>query len=153
MPPLIRRRIRKIANVAHFVAGHQFRAQRRKAIERFAQEPLAARLLGLPIAGRDVVTAGVSGDVFQSALAWDMPTACADDDHELRLVIDFVREPRHDDRIALRPKCRGEFAKHHGLRRRLFAGFLGVIGVVQPNANDFLRFRHRRKEFDAGRRN
>jgi hypothetical protein len=63
-------------------------------------------------------------------VARNVPAADANYGYELGFVIDFAREPRNDNRIAIGTKRRRELAEHHRLRRRLFASFLGVIGIV-----------------------
>ncbi len=131
----------QVANVTGFVGGNELGPERREGVERFAQQPLAAGLSLLPVAGRDIVAAGVARDVIESLIDRDVAAAASDDGDQLGFVIDFVAEPRQDDRVAVGRDRGGEFAENYRLGRRLLAGFARVVGVVEPDANHFLRRR------------
>ena len=76
--------------IRNFVGGDEARAERREGIEKFAATPLAAAAFYLPIAGADIVGAGVAKDIFQSVGAADILAFFADDNGEFTFVIDLV---------------------------------------------------------------
>ena len=90
------------------VGRDQLGADRGEGVERLAGHPLLARLVELPVAGRDVVADRVAGDVLHRLLDRDVPPAAADDHDQLGLVVDLVADRRQDDRGAVADQGRGD---------------------------------------------
>ena len=101
----------QVVRVRHFVGRRQRRSERSEGVERLAEQPLLAGLVELPIAGRNVVARAVAGDVLERLRLRNVFAAAADDDDQLRFVVDFVSSPsaaRSDRRARRRPSgtCR-----------------------------------------------
>ena len=75
--------------IGDFILGDEGRAERTEGVERLAAAPLAASKILLPIAGRDVVAAGVAEDVVEGVFLGGVLAGLADDDGELAFVIDL----------------------------------------------------------------
>src|SRR5262249_29368097 len=118
------------------LAGHQTRTHGREGIERFSPAPLAASFVALPIAGANIVGAGVAEDVVEGPGTWDILARLADDDGQLALVVHLVagEMPGGKDRIARVLK------RARGLQEqdRIFGNgslaLLGVTAIVQADA-------------------
>ena len=102
--------------VGHLVGRDQLGPDGREGVERLAGHPLLARLVELPVAGRDVVADGVAADVLARILRGDVPPAPADDDHQLGLVVHLVADPGQDDRVAVADQGGRILAEEHRLR-------------------------------------
>src|SRR5690606_22663164 len=102
-------------------------------------EPLPSRLTELPVAGGDIVSAGVAADMFEGPLLGDAASAPADHHHQLRLEVDLVGVAREDDRIVVPNEGGGELVEDDRLGGDLRSGFGGVVGVVEADAEDLLR--------------
>ena len=112
------------------------RADRAKGVERLPPHPLAVGELEVPRG--HVVETEVAGHRLERGLDRSTADAFADDDAELRLVVDLVRHGRDHDRLAgpdqgIRPLR--EQQRRGGQLRPLF---LRMVAVVQADADDLL---------------
>ena len=80
---------REVLRVADLVGGHEDRPHRAERIERLAACPLAVAELEVPRG--HVVEARVAEDVVEGVGGVDATRRPADDDGELRLVVDLAR--------------------------------------------------------------
>ncbi len=91
-----------MVGIPDLVGGDQPRAQRHKRVERLAAAPLAAAPLQLPVAGADVVGAGVPEHVIEGVLAADVLAGFADHHRQLAFVVHLLAPEmgRQQDRVA-----------------------------------------------------
>ena len=132
--------------VGNLVRCDQHRPHRRERVERLAGHPLLAGLVELPVASRDVVPDRIAADMLESPLAWDVPSAPADHHDKLCLVVNLLADGRQDNHLAVANQGCGVFAEEHRLFRHGNAALGGMIAIVEPDANDLPRVRHRRQE-------
>ena len=134
--------------VLDFVGGHDRGTDGRERIECLADHPLAGG--HLEIARAHVIENGVAEHVLAPALFGNVAASPADHHGQLRLVIGLGGVLRKHDGMAVpghRRRKLGEDRGHHGNRH---FRFLGVIAVVQADADDLGRPGNRRSQ--AGRR-
>ena len=74
----------------NFIRRDETWAERGEGVEGFSTTPLAAPEILLPIAGADIIRAGVAEDIFESAGAGGVLAFFPDDDGELAFVVDLV---------------------------------------------------------------
>src|SRR5439155_1732302 len=96
------------------VGAHHPRAEAAGAGEVLAGGPLDG--VALPVAHRAVVVAAVAGDVIPGILLGNSPSSPADDDRDLRLVVEVLRFARAQDRL---PVAHLRFGKAQEQRRLL----------------------------------
>src|ERR1700756_4930644 len=77
------------ARIRNLVRSYKARTDGGECIEAFSTAPLAAALFQLPVAGANVVAAGVAGDVVERLLPAYVFADFADDDDEFALIIQF----------------------------------------------------------------
>ena len=120
--------------VGDLVGGHEDRAHRAERVERLAADPLPIAELEVPC--RDVVETGVSKDMLEGAVRRDPARGPTDDDRELGLVIDLVREHRvpADLRAGANDRAR-PFGEDQRRGRRVDAFLDGMFSVVAPDGH------------------
>src|SRR3984957_3958112 len=127
------------------LTGYRDRAHRAERVLRLADQPLT--VASLQVARRHIIDDGIAPDVIECVLGADATTALADNNRELRLVIDRRRHLRiDDDGTATRPDGLGHFGENDwtgGHRApaspsvKAAAGkFVGVIVVILADAKD-----------------
>jgi len=122
--------------VGDYVAGDEDGAERAKRIEAFALAPLAATAVALPVAGGDVVCAGIAENVVEGIGAGDVFTALANDDGEFAFVVD-LRARKFDrelDRVAGVLNSGGILDEQHGVFRERAVALGCVLFVVEADA-------------------
>src|SRR5262249_41507475 len=139
---------RQRVRIGGLVGRHQYRADRGEGVERLADHPLLAFLLELPVAGRDVVTDRVAGDVANGVCRLEVPPALADDDYQLGLEIDFLAPRRQHNIFAVADQRRRVLAEEDRLLGYGGAAFDGVVAVVQAETNNLGRVGDRGQELD-----
>ena len=120
------------------VGGHDVGAEAAGAVEVLAQRELAARL-PLPVAHRAVVEAGVAGDHAERLLLRHVAALLADHDGELGLPVELVGVARPRHLAVVRHQRVVEAAEHDRIGRDRAAGLLGVLAVVEADAQDLAR--------------
>src|SRR5437016_2123324 len=115
------------------------RPHRRHRVADLARGPLAGD--ELEVAGADVVDVRVARDVVERALARHEARGPADDDAELHFPVELLRSARTQNRLA-RIENGGVPLREDGrlLGDRL-AGLLGVVAVVETDADELARVR------------
>src|SRR3990172_2870199 len=114
--------------------GGDARPQRAEAVEALAECQLSVP--DLDVTGAHVVQAGVAQHILPRALRGDVACALLDDDGQLRLVVHPRGLGRVDDRVARADERRRGLEEDEGLGRHGAAHLLGVVAVVQPDADD-----------------
>ncbi len=121
-----------------------YRPQRAEVVERLAEMPLLVALL--PVACGHVVEDGVTPDVVQRVGPGDGASALADDDRQLRLVVQCIAHARRiPDAVAVRDHRLRHLGEHdragrNRIGRRLvgieaaLGELLRVVGVVLADA-------------------
>ena len=124
--------------IGNFVAGDEYGAEWREGIEGLAAAPLAAAAVALPVAGGDIVGAGVTEDVGEGVGAGDVFATLANDDGELALVVDGSagKFDRDFDGVAGVLRAGGILNEEHGIRRRRQVTLGGVAFVVEADARE-----------------
>src|SRR5260221_1840343 len=113
-------------------------------VEILADRPL--RGLALVVAHAAVVEAGIARDTVERLVLGDMARRAADHGNEFGLVIELDRRLRPEHRLAMRDE-RGRAAHEEARIFRLgMTAFLGVIGVIEAEANDLARVPNRHQE-------
>jgi hypothetical protein len=135
--------------VARVEVGLHPGAQGAGGVEALGAGPLLLALLG--VAGGDVVGAGVAEDDVLDALARDLAAHAADDDGELGLVVQFVREGGVLDGVAGADHRGGGLEEGDGHLGDLVAELRGVLRVVAADGHDLVG-EHRRQEPDLAQR-
>src|SRR5262249_16770086 len=111
-----------------------------EGVEALGPRPLAVLLLEITCG--HVADTRVAVDGAEHVLGRDAPHATADDDSELRLMLDALALLRKDDGRARTEDGRRGLEEEERLLRDVVAKLLGVRGVVAPDADD-LRGPHR----------
>ena len=106
----------------------------------------------LKVARADVVEVGVAEDVVVAILGGDARRAPADDDRELRLVVDVLGERGNQDRGVWTYDRRRELREHQRALGRFHSALRRVVAVVQPDANHLAGARDRGEERDVTER-
>ena len=86
-----------------------------------------------------VVGDRVAGDHFVRALDRNVPTARADHDRELTLVVEQARDAGHVNIVVRTDHARDLFVEEHRELRCLHARLRDVIGVVEPDRQELSR--------------
>ena len=133
----------QLTGISHLVRRDQFGTAGCEGIEGLAQQPLAGGFAQLPVAGGDIIAAGVAGHQREGLVGGDLLALPADDHDQFGFVVDLPTDLRQHDRLPGRGEGRGELVEDHGLGGDRHLRFGGVIGVVQADANDLLRIGHR----------
>src|SRR5207244_5245688 len=116
------------------VGGDQPRAEAAGAREVLAGGPLDG--VALPVAHRAVVVAAVAGDVIPGILLGNPPSGPADDDRDLRLVVEVLRLARPQERLLVAHLRLGEAQEQRRLLGLVAPGLLAVLFVVEADAGD-----------------
>src|SRR5690606_29539415 len=103
--------------------GDEHGTERAEGVEALGLAPLAAAEIALPVAGGDVVRAGVAQDVVERFGAGDVFAALADDDGELAFVIDLGGGARELDGVAGILEGRGGLDEKDGAFGGVLAAF------------------------------
>ena len=140
------------AQVADLVERDERGAARRERVDRLAARP--QRVLQLQVARADVVERHRAGDVRQGVRVGDVARRTADHERQLRLVVDVVGvRGRQHDRLAAAAQRVCELREPHRRRRDVLPGLLGVVAVVQADADDLLGVGDRRAQLHVGQPN
>ncbi len=140
----------EVVRVDFFVGGDDPGTGGCEGVEGFADGPLLFFAAELPVAGGDVVPAGVTADVLEcGGIVGDVFGGFADDDDEFGFVVDLLGDFGQLDRIAVRDERVGVFREDDGFGGNGFPAFDGVIAIVQPDADDLAGFGNRRQDFDG----
>jgi hypothetical protein len=110
----------EIVRVRDLVRRHDPRAERTERVDRLAErEHAATHLSPLDVARRDVVEDHITADVLVSLLRREPLPGLPDDDRELELVVELLRQVlRVDDRLV-RADDRVDVLEEHDPRRDL----------------------------------
>src|SRR6266849_8038623 len=125
------------------VDGDHPRAEAAGAVEILAHVPL--RGLALIFAHRAFVAAGISGNARICVRSREVLGPLADDEDELGFVVERLGGLRPDDRLPVRHQ-RGAAAHEDGREFRnvvALRAFLDVLEIVEAEADDLARRRHR----------
>jgi hypothetical protein len=127
--------------IRDFVPCHQHGAERAERVEALGLAPLAAAEIALPVAGGDIVGAGVAEDVVEGVGARDVLAALADDDGELALVVDLRAGElaRELDGVAGVLNRGGVLDEEDGALGRRQVALGGVAFVIEPDAGEVRR--------------
>lgn len=139
----------EVVRVLEFVWGREERPERSEGIGAFAFDPLAAAF-ELPLAFAVVVVERVAGNVIESVGLADVAGSFSDDDGEFDFPIGFDGPSGDDERIVRACERGGGFEEEDGFLGDLCSGLLGVVGVVQPDADDFAGANDTRSETGVG---
>ncbi|KAJ8561619.1 hypothetical protein ON010_g8061 [Phytophthora cinnamomi] len=132
---------------------HEHGAQRAEGVEGLGAAPLAAALLALPAARRDVVGARVAAHEAQRLVLRHVATGLLEHHGQLALVVDLGRARGHAGdhhgvvRVLQRVDALGE---EHGELGLGHIGLLGVFAVVEADAQDLRRHHGRQHLLDGG---
>ena len=119
-------------------------------VEAFGARPLAVGLL--QVAGGDVIPDGVAQHIVPRRLGSGVPSAFADDHHQLRFMLHLLGLRRKQDG-APRSEDRGRRLEEDQWDLWDFRPvFLGVFHIIAPHADDLAR-RGRRQQADLLKRN
>ena len=124
----------EVLRVANLVAGDEPWPDRACAVEALALVPLAGR--HLEGAFRDVVHHAVAGDVVERGCLLDIPGLGADHHAELDFPVEFGGIFRLDDVVVRAVDAGRGLHEHDRLRWNRQPGFLGVVGVVEPDGDE-----------------
>jgi len=138
---------RQLVGQGHLFAGDDDRAHRQEGIRPLRAEPLSVTHLAvveggfdaLPVAGGDVVRDDVAGDVLHRIGGRHASRPLADDDAQFRLEVERVRAGGVDDRLAVGHDGVGELGEEQRPLRELDSLLLGVVAIVEADADDLLR--------------
>lgn len=138
----------EILGVGDFVGGDETGTEGAESIEGFPTAPLATACVFLPVAGTDIIGAGVARHIVESFGCGDIFTIPSDDHGEFAFVIDLValkmtRELNGISRILERGDAFGE---KNGVFGKGGAHFRRMPAVVESNGKDLSRSQ-RSKEF------
>ena len=136
--------------VADLVGGDEGGTAGGGAVEDLAGDPL--RRGELQVASREVVEQHVPGDVVERVGLTHRRRLGADHECDLGLVVHLVAGGGEGDRRPVGNESVGELGEEGGHGRGLVAGLGRVVAVVEPDADDLLRIRHRRQQLDPGQR-
>ena len=124
--------------IRQLVGRHEHGAEWAEGVEALCVAPLAAAPVALPVAGGDVVGAGVAEHEGQRVLTGGVAAFASEHDGELGFVVGFGRRliARKNNRIAGVLNATGKLHEPYGtLGRRLFS-LGGVLRVVEADADD-----------------
>lgn len=109
-----------------------------KGVEGLATAPLASAPLDLPVAGADIVGAGVSKNVVQGLLASDIAAASADDDGEFAFIVDLVAAEVSGKENGVARVLHGSGGLHeeHGAFGNGDIALGGMAAVIEADAQD-----------------
>jgi hypothetical protein len=107
---------------------------RNPAVEVLADGPLAG--LALVGANRPVVEYRVAGDHLEPPIRGHVARAPPHHRDQLRLVVQLLADARADQRLAVRDQGAGSAHEEGRVLRPLVPAFLGVVRIVQPQAQD-----------------
>src|SRR5689334_8641176 len=130
-----------LAGIGQLVGGDHPGAEAAGAVEILAHVPL--RGLALEFAYRALVRAGITGDAGRGIGHRQVLRALADDEHQLRLVVELLRGLRPDYRLFVRHH-RGEAAEEDGGKFRdvvALRAFLDVVEIIEPETDDLAGMR------------
>src|SRR5262245_65586730 len=88
--------------------------------------------------------------MLERALDRDMAAGAADDERQLALEVEVLRDRRADQLALMADQGVGETDEHAGLLRQLATGLGGVGAVVDAGAEDLVRIGYRREPSDVG---
>ena len=125
----------EVLRVGDFVAGDQPGADRAEGVGRLALGPLAAAL-GLEVALAEVVDDAIAGDMVEGVLLVDVAGFLADDDAELDFPVGLEGVLGQDDIVVGADDGAGRLHEQDRLVRDRGAGFGGVVGVVEADADE-----------------
>ena len=120
--------------VRHFLAIGEAGPERREGLAHLALRPLARH--ELEVAGAHVVDDRIAEDVVEGPLPGDVARRAPDDDAELDLPVELLAAPRPEDRLARVEDRVAPLREHGRLRRHRHARLLGVVPVVEADADD-----------------
>lgn len=128
----------KTVRIGNGLRGYEGGAHWGESIEGLAPAELAATELFLPVAGANVVSAGVAEHMVERIGAGGIPAAPSDHDDEFSLVVDFAAGQMGGNRdgVARVLEGGGGFHKKNGMRGKRTAALLGVFAIVQTDAKD-----------------
>ena len=136
--------------VADLVGGDEGGAAGGGTVEDLAGNPL--RRGELQVASREVVEQRVAGDVVERVGRRRPTPPRADHEGDLGLVVDLLARGGKGDRRPVGNEGVGELGEERGNGGRLAARLGRVVAVVEADADDLLRVRHRREQLDLGQR-
>ena len=143
--PVDRQPHRQRLRVGHLIAGHQPGAKRAESVAALALGPLA-RPLKLERPFRHVMADGIARHMFHRPLRRDIFGRRPDDERQFHLPVGLLRAAR-DQHVIIRPDDgRGGFHEDHRFGRHRRPAFGGVIGIVQPDADEFAGARDARPQ-------
>ena len=104
----------------------------------------------MPIAGRDIVAAGIAEHVVESVFLGHVFARLADDHRQLAFVIDLraLELRRQDDRVAGVLHGSRVFHEQHGVLRNRVLPFFRMPFVVEADAKEGRRLNRREELFD-----
>ena len=140
----------KIRGIADFIGRDQPGTQRAKSIAALALVPLAAAL-ELEGAFGQIVDDAVPGDVPGGIRLADVARHAADHHAELDFPVHLGGAARFQHRVVGSGDAARGLHEHDGFGRNLGAGFGGMIGVVEPDGDEFSDPAHAGAEPYAGR--
>jgi hypothetical protein len=125
----------QVLRVGHLVLGDQPGPDGAEGVAALALVPKPPALeLELPL--RDVVDHAIPGHVFQGFLEGDVPGPPADDHAQLHLPVGLARATG-DHQVVIGPRDgAGGLEEDHRLRGDGRSGFLGVVTVVEADADE-----------------
>ena len=129
------------------VVGDERRAHRREGVVTLAAEELAVVELG--VAGTDVVDRGVTGHVLPGVGGVDVLAGPADHDAELDLVVDLLDALGVDDGVVGVRDGGRRLPEQDRSLRYLLVLLLGVVVVVEADADDLVGPGDRRQRLDV----
>src|SRR3954468_16777645 len=121
--------------VAHFIGLHEPRPDGPGSVEALALVPLAGRHLERALG--NVVHDAIAGDVIERIGFRDIFGLAPDHHAELHFPVELGRILRLDDVVARTVDAGGRLHEDDRLRRDGEPGFLGMVGVVQADSDEF----------------
>ncbi|MNG21769.1 hypothetical protein D3C84_1061720 [compost metagenome] len=74
--------------------------------------------------------------MLQCARLGDVAAAATDDHRQFAFIVQLLGNDRANDRLAVADEGRGEAREKGGVGGLFVRAFLGVIGIVEPYADD-----------------
>ena len=131
-----------LAAGGRLVRGHETRAKRPRPVEVFADGPL--RRFELILANRRVVEDRIAGHMAQRVLARNVASAGTDDRDHFPFEIEAFAAPGTNQGLTVSDEAAREAREQSRIVGLLVGRFLRVIGIVQPDTDDFRRIGERR---------
>jgi hypothetical protein len=128
----------QVLRVGHLVARDEERADGTERVAALALVPLA-EALELVLALGEVVDDAKTRDVLERALWAHVLRRAADHEAELDFPVALARATRDHDVVVGADDRARRLHEHHRLRGHLRAGFRGVVGVVEADADELAR--------------